>query len=143
MYSPVWVWSYIFSSMSMIICTLQYEYDHIYSPISRTFMFCQRRYHFWASDFVAGKVDSNVVLKQFNSCKHEHHLRYTAFIRKLVSLNEITLQSLTCCHAGECGWSGFTETKGAGVIVNSCSINHSYIMDYVSFGFFQPRELCY
>ena len=63
---------------------------YVLSYIGRNFIFCQRRYHFGASDFVVGKIYSNALLQQFKSCKHEQRLRYAAFIRELVSSRDLT-----------------------------------------------------
>jgi hypothetical protein len=62
----------------------------MFSPVGRNFMFCQRRYHFCSFDFVSGKVDSSIVLRQSSLSIHEPNFRRADFILGLVGLRDGT-----------------------------------------------------
>jgi hypothetical protein len=66
------------------------QYGRMFSPVGRNLMYCQRRYHFCSSDFVSGKVDSSIVLRQFSLSTHEPNSRRAEFILELVGLRDGT-----------------------------------------------------
>ena len=64
------------------------QYGRVFSPVGRNFMFCQRRYYFCCSDFVSGKVDFSIVLRQSSFYSLELNIRRAEFIFELVGLRD-------------------------------------------------------
>jgi hypothetical protein len=62
----------------------------MFSPVGRNFMFCRGCYYFCSSDFVSGKVDSSIVLRQSSPSTHEPNFRRAEFILELVGLRDST-----------------------------------------------------
>jgi hypothetical protein len=62
----------------------------MFSPVGRNCMFCQRCYNFCSSDFVSGKVDPSIALRQSSLSTHESNFRRAEFILQLDGVRDGT-----------------------------------------------------
>jgi hypothetical protein len=110
------------TSLHLISSVVNYglQYGRMFSPVGRNLMYCQRRYHFCSSDFVSGKVDSSIVLRQYSLSTHEPNSRRAEFILELVGLRDGT--SVFVPHAS------FLSRDNIGEIITDVAISSDIVL---------------